>query len=395
MVERLENYCNENGFPEFADYATKHNVHECVEELTRWLMEDRPTHPGKYLLKKYRDMYPLEHFQAKNDNEIPVEQFIRLFEATRNITHEIVLFGDGKIKMLLLSASNLPKPIRVNPGQGIAGHVFKTGETVNIPDCYQDSRFDSSFDKLTGYHTKSMLVKPINDYEGNVTGVFQAINKENDVPFSKADEVVIENFMQLVGITLRNVEVYKDAIAHCKRAQGMLSMLNSLPKNLGSQSMILTITMHANKLVQADQCTVYLLDEQKNQLWSVAAAGGGKDMRIPADVGICGACLASKETVNVEDVQKDDRFDKRENLCANINELVTMLVVPLLANPGKEKKALGVVLMQNKREFDGEVSEFNEEDIEVMETFAKLAADRLKDSALIGHSDQPKQTEAG
>lgn len=48
---------------------------------------------------------------------------------------------------------------------------------VNIPDCYQDSRFDSSFDKLTGYHTKSMLVKPINDYEGNVTGVFQAINK--------------------------------------------------------------------------------------------------------------------------------------------------------------------------------------------------------------------------
>jgi len=53
------------------------------------------------------------------------------------------------------------------------------------------------------------------------------------------------------------------------------------------------------------------------------------------------------------------------------NELVTMLVVPLLANPGKEKKALGVVLMQNKREFDGEVSEFNEEDIEVMETFAK------------------------
>jgi len=57
---------------------------------------------------------------------------------------------------------------------------------------------------------------------------------ENDVPFSKADEVVIENFMQLVGITLRNVEVYKDAIAHCKRAQGMLSMLNSLPKNLGT-----------------------------------------------------------------------------------------------------------------------------------------------------------------
>ncbi len=80
-----------------------------------------------------------------------------------------------------------------------------------------------------------MLVKPIVDYEGTVTGVLQAINKEDGVStvFNRADEIVIQNFMQLVGITLRNVEVYKDAIAHCKRAQGMISMLNSLPKNLG------------------------------------------------------------------------------------------------------------------------------------------------------------------
>jgi len=58
--------------------------------------------------------------------------------------------------------------------------------------------------------------------------------------------------------------------------------------------MILTITMHANKLVQADQCTVYLLDEQKNQLWSVAAAGGGKDMRIPADVGTVSSSVSQQ-----------------------------------------------------------------------------------------------------
>lgn len=58
--------------------------------------------------------------------------------------------------------------------------------------------------------------------------------------------------------------------------------------------MILTITMHANALVQSDQCTVYLVDEAKNQLWSVAAAGGGKDVRIPLDCGTiictCASC---------------------------------------------------------------------------------------------------------
>lgn len=52
-----------------------------------------------------------------------------------------------------------------------------------------------------------------------------------------------------------------------------------------------------------------------------------------------------------------------------------MLVVPFVASIGqadkKEKKVLGAIMMQNKREFDGEVAEFNDEDIEVMETFAK------------------------
>ena len=47
-----------------------------------------------------------------------------------------------------------------------------------------------------------------------------------------------------------------------------------------------------------------------------------------------------------------------------------MLVVPLIATGGA--KCLGAIVMQNKREFDGEVAEFNEEDIEVMETFAKF-----------------------
>ena len=31
-----------------------------------------------------------------------------------------------KIDMLILTASNLAKPIRVMPGQGISGHVFST-----------------------------------------------------------------------------------------------------------------------------------------------------------------------------------------------------------------------------------------------------------------------------
>merc|ERR1712063_213408 len=73
--------------------------------------------------------------------------------------------------MLLLFASNLDTPIRVSPGQGIAGSVFNSRQAVAIPDCYADHRFDKSFDVKSGYVTRSLIAAPIVDYEGEAVGV--------------------------------------------------------------------------------------------------------------------------------------------------------------------------------------------------------------------------------
>ena len=54
---------------------------------------------------------------------------------------------------LLLWVAEGAKNIRVPLGEGIAGTVAATGETINIPDAYSDPRFSSSFDKATGYRT--------------------------------------------------------------------------------------------------------------------------------------------------------------------------------------------------------------------------------------------------
>jgi hypothetical protein len=60
---------------------------------------------------------------------------------------------------------------------GIAGCVAMTGESLIINDPYNDDRFDKDVDKKTGYHTRNILGLPINDGEGKIIGVYQAINK--------------------------------------------------------------------------------------------------------------------------------------------------------------------------------------------------------------------------
>ena len=51
---------------------------------------------------------------------------------------------------------------------GIAGSVFRTGQSVNIPYAYADLRFNPAVDKQTGYFTRSMLCSPVRNKDGNI-----------------------------------------------------------------------------------------------------------------------------------------------------------------------------------------------------------------------------------
>merc|ERR1719440_2702693 len=145
-----------------------------------------------------------------------------------------------------------------------------------------------------------MLTMPIVDFENSTMGVLQAINKADMGVFNQIDELLLGHLTQHVGIALRNAEIYRDAIIQSERANGLLHMIQSLSQDLGIQSLILTVTMHANELVQADRCTVFLVDEAKEQLWSVST-DSGKEIRIPKTAGIAGECVSTRELINIPD----------------------------------------------------------------------------------------------
>lgn len=53
------------------------------------------------------------------------------------------------------------REIRFPIGTGIAGYVAATGEALNIPNAYDDQRFNRHIDQQTGYTTKNLLCMPI------------------------------------------------------------------------------------------------------------------------------------------------------------------------------------------------------------------------------------------
>lgn len=97
---------------------------------------------------------------------------------------------------------------------------------INIADVYEHSdEYDftgpKNYDAMTGYRTKSMLVVPMEDDNGDVIGVVQLINAQNEkgetIPFAKEYEKVISSLASQTAICLTNM----------KHAQETMDLLDS------------------------------------------------------------------------------------------------------------------------------------------------------------------------
>jgi len=81
--------------------------------------------------------------------------------------------------------------IRIPWETGIAGWVFTHGQSLNIPDPYNDPRFNRGVDPQTGYKTRNVLCVPLKSTVGPILGVFQVLNKRAGV-FTSTDTEILE-----------------------------------------------------------------------------------------------------------------------------------------------------------------------------------------------------------
>src|SRR5215467_3938142 len=68
------------------------------------------------------------------------------------------------------------------------------------------------------------------------------------------------------------------------------------------------IAREAIKLVDCDRASIFLLDRERNELWSKVALGSDEILRFDARMGIAGQAAMTGDTINVKDAYSDPRF---------------------------------------------------------------------------------------
>ncbi|MCT0224068.1 adenylate/guanylate cyclase domain-containing protein [Synechococcus sp. CS-1328] len=134
---------------------------------------------------------------------------------------------------------------------GIAGTVFTSGETVNIPYAYADLRFNPSFDRQTGFFTRSMLCTPVVSKAGKLIGVTQVLNKRGGV-FSDADEARLKAFTAQMAVALENAKLFDDVQTMKNYAESMLESMSNGVITLGDDDVVRTVNQAGCRIFQAE-----------------------------------------------------------------------------------------------------------------------------------------------
>lgn len=128
------------------------------------------------------------------------------------------------------------------------------------------------------------------------------------------------------------------------------------------------ISTEAKRLVNADRCSIFIVDDEDQMLWTKLSDGIGRIV-IGLDSGIVGSTYAKKEAQVVNNPYEDSRFlpniDKKSGY-----ETKNMLTVPIF---NSRQDVMGVIQLLNKSRTD-----FDNEDLETLTFFANYVSGSLE-----------------
>lgn len=211
--------------------------------------------------------------------------------------------------------------IRLPNHMGIAGTVFTSGKTVNIPHAYADLRFNPAFDRKSGFFTRSILCVPINNKAGEVIGVTQVLNKKNG-SFTTEDESRLKTFTAQIAISLENASLFADVQNMKNYNEGILLSMTNAVLTFDEEGKLKTCNKTGEKIFNQEEAG--LLGKTADQIF--------------ADTN---SWMVEKIARVLEGKQSDVTIDGNlligeENLSANIT------IMPLLSIEGK---SMGYMIM--------------------------------------------------
>jgi len=315
--------------------------------------------------------------------------------------------------------------IRIPADKGIAGEVATFKKVINIPfDFYEDPRsgFAKQQDKRTGYRTYTMLALPLLNEQGKLVAVVQLLNKLKSSinqnitlaeridteGFTRADEQLFQEFAPSIRLMLESSRSFYVATQKQRALAALMKAIKSLSQSsLDLEDTLNRVMEEAKELMNADRSTLWLIDKDKNELWTKINHDDGStgELRVPIGKGFAGMVAASGQKLNIPFDLYDhpDADTAKEIDQKNGYRTCSLLCMPVF---NTDQELIGVTQLINKRKSGDFLAynpsmwprapecfqaSFDSQDEEFMEAFNIQAGVALQNAKLFATVKQQEQ----
>ncbi len=279
--------------------------------------------------------------------------------------------------------------IRLEVGEGIAGWVAQTRESINIPDAYADQRFQPNVDLKSGYRTRSILSVPMLNAIGGMVGVLQVLNK-HDGPFVKADEELLSALASQAAVAIDNARLYHSLVQQnqelqrarrdLERRQRELNALYEVEKELSAaldlDDLLSRILAQAITVLGGGAGSIALVEPDGSLRFRTVqgpAAPRLIERTLPHGTGLLGWSIAHRQPAVVTDPANDPRHaaDVAKEIGVRPQHL---MVAPLVEGDD----AIGgiEIIDQRRAQRDGD-SIWGDDDLKLLVLIAAQAAQAI------------------
>ena len=217
-------------------------------------------------------------------------------------------------------ASGTEEAFRIPMTSGIVGDCVTTGKSINIPNAYKDSRFNSDFDRKSGFVTRQILCVPAKSINGKVLGALQIINRKKKLSISSSSS------------SSSNSEEYKEEEEgennedRERRIQSSLRRSQSLKQHPNkSAAREAGAAANKNKRLLQDDLRPFSREEQIDV--EHVANRFGREIKATSSVGESKSAAASDPMLRTEKALRTtfDDLDKNKNGTIEFREMCTAL----------------------------------------------------------------------
>jgi len=229
------------------------------------------------------------------------------------------------------------------------------------------------FEEAKCYFELAKVYSATNNPQMVVSSLLEALNVTSDNEFPLLNkkiedflyEIDAQEWANIVNKTARKEKLYSESKVLLETLD-LMAMLNEQPnkakdkdpllallrlgRSIAAQTdidrLIEVIAQETKVALNADRCTVFLYDKEKNELWSKVALGmNSQEIRFPANQGLAGHVIASGETLNIHNAYESEYFNPEIDKQTGYHTQ-SILCMPIR---NLEHKIIGVFQILNKQ----------------------------------------------